>query len=124
MVRSHLDGCLYARGERMVDRCDRLARGEVHEVEWTAFGTGERHIALDHHTLRSRGVRAETELGCDRSFVGLAAVRERRLLAVERETQLREGAVLQGVSHEPGGDDRPTVVVSRAPDNSISDSPP
>ena len=110
MMRSHLGGGLYARGERMVDRGDRLARREVHEVEWTAFGSGERHIALDHHALRRRGVRAEAELRRDRSLVGVTAVRERRLLAVERETQLREGAVLQRATHQPGGDDRPAVV--------------
>ena len=95
MVRSHLGGGPHARGERVVDRGDRLARREVHEMERAALGSGERDVALDHHALRRRGVRAEAELGRDRSLVCVTAVRERRLLAVERETQLREGAVLR-----------------------------
>ena len=74
MMRSHLGGRLDASGERIVDRGDRLARREMHEMEWTALSSGECNVALDHHALRRRGVRAKAELGRDRSLVCLSTV--------------------------------------------------
>ena len=47
------------------------------------------------------------------AFVRVTAARQRRLLAVERESKLGERAVLERAPHQPGGDHRPTVVGER-----------
>ena len=71
---------------------------------------GEREVAGDHDAFAERGPRAETELGGDLAAVRVAAVRERRLLAVHGDRAARDGAVLQRAAHDAGGDDRAAVV--------------
>ena len=75
--------------ERVLERGDGLARREVHEMDRAPFAPREREVALDHDALGGRRVRADPELGGDRALVRVTAVRERRLLAVEREPQDR-----------------------------------
>ena len=74
---------------------------------------GEREVALDHHRLGHRGVGGKAELGGDGAFVHVAAARERRLLAVERERPAGDRRVLERAAHQAGGDDRHAVVGER-----------
>ena len=89
---------------------DRLARGEVQQVERPRLVAGEREVARDHDALGHGRVAAEAELGRDEALVHVAAARERRLLAVNRHRPRRRGAVLERAPDQPGRDDRAAVV--------------
>ena len=86
--------------------CDRLPGRQVEEVQGLALVGGEREVALDHQALGDRRVAGEAELGGDLALVHLAAARERRLLAVQREPAAGDGAVLERAPHEARRDDR------------------
>ena len=90
----------------------------------------EREVALDHHGLGDRRIAAEAELRGDRALVHVAAARERRLLAVQRELQARDRAVLERAAHQPGtATGRPSSENATAPASassaiSVSSPPP
>src|SRR5205085_12225959 len=98
----HLGGRLDAGGLRGLERLDRLARREVEQVDGLALVGGEREVALDHQALGDRRIAAEAELRRDLSLVHVAAARERRLLAVEREPPAGDLRVLERAPHQPG----------------------
>ena len=63
--------------------------------------------------LRHRRIAGEAELGGDASLVDVRAVRERRLLAVERERPAGDRRVLERAAHHPGRRDGHAVVGER-----------
>ena len=71
---------------------------------------GERELARDAEALAERRPAAEAELGRDRAHVHVAAARQRRLLAVERERTAGDRVVLERAPHQAGGRDRAAVV--------------
>ena len=75
-------------------------------MDAATFVAGEREVALDRDGLGDGGVAREAELGGDASLVDVAAVRERRLLAVESERPVRARGVLERAAHEPGRGNR------------------
>ena len=82
----------------------------MHQVDRPADLAGEGEVARDHQALAERRPRAETELGCDQASVRVPALRERGLLAVDRDRAAGDGAVLQRAAHHARGDDRAPVV--------------
>ena len=98
-------------------------------MDAAALVAGEREIALDRDGLGDRGVAGEAELGRDPSLVDVAAVRERRLLAVERERPIGGRGVLERAPHQAGGGDgmpsseKATAPVSASSPISVSSSP-
>jgi hypothetical protein len=79
-------------------------------VDTAALVACEREVALDCDRLRDGGVAREAELGGDAPLVHLPAVRERRLLAVERERPVGGRRVLERPAHEAGRGDGHAVV--------------
>ena len=117
VVRRHLAGRLDAVAERGVERRDGLARRQVHQVDRPLLERGEREVALDHHALGRRRIRAEAELGGDRALVHMAAARQRRLLAVERERRLGDArcTAARGACRPADTTGRPSSVKAAAP---------
>ena len=91
-------------------RLDRLGRREVEHMDAAALVAGESEVALDGDGFGDRRVAREAELGRDASLVDVAAMRERRLLAVERERPIGDRRVLHSPPHQPRGGDRHAVV--------------
>ena len=78
---------------------DRLAGGQVHQVHGLAGVGGEIDVARDHQALAERGPAAEPELGRDLAGVGVAATRQRLLLAVHGDHPPGDGVVLECAPH-------------------------
>ena len=110
VVRRRLAGRLHARRERLPQLVDRLARGQVEQVNRLPLVRGEREVAADHHALGHRRVTGEAELGRDRALVHLAAAGERRLLAVDGDPPSGDRVVLKRAPHQPGATTGPAVV--------------
>ena len=82
---------------------------------------GEREVARDHHALGDRRVAGEPELGRDGALVHVAAARQRRLLAVQRERPPGDRRVLERAPHQPGATTgRPSSVKPAAPASASS----
>ena len=109
-MRRRLAACRDAGLTRPAQRIDRLRRREVEDMDAAALVAGERQVALDRDRLGDRRVAREAELGGDPSLVHMAAVRERRLLAVERERPVGDRGVLERPPHQARGGDRHAVV--------------
>src|SRR5689334_16125161 len=99
-----------ARRPRAAERVDRLGRREVKHVDATALIAGEREVALDRNRLGDGRIAREAEFGRYAALVDVAAVRERRLLAVEGQRPIGGRGVLECPAHETGGRDRGAVV--------------
>ena len=110
MVRRRLAAGRDARLAGAPERGDRLGRREMLDVNRLALVGGEREVPLDVDRLRHRWVAGEAELRGDDAFVDVAAVREGRLFAVEREQPARDRGVLERAPHQPGRRDRAAVV--------------
>ena len=78
---------------------DRLAGREVHQVHRLAGLAGEVEVARDHQALAERRPAAEPELGRDDARMGVAAARERRLLAVHGDRAAGDRVVLERAPH-------------------------
>ena len=110
VMRRHLGGRRDLALEGDVERDDRLAGRQVHEVDGTALRRGEREVALDHDALGERRIRPDAELGRHLPLVRVPSARELGVLAVQGEAERCERAVLQRATHEPRRDDGPSVV--------------
>ena len=110
MVRRDLGGDFDLRRARGAHCVDRLAGGEMEDVQRPALVRGERQVTRDHHALGDRRVAGEAELGGDVALVHLTALGERRLLAVEREPAAGDRAVLERPAHQAGRLDGHAVV--------------
>ena len=74
---------------------------------------GERQLARDAEALAERRPAAEAELGRDGAHVHVPALRQRRLLAVQRERAAGDRVVLERPPHQARGRDRAAVVGER-----------
>ena len=109
-MRRDLGGDPHAARLGLGDRLDRLARGQVLDVDPALLVAGDRRVARDHRRLRDRRDAGQPEPRGDLALVHHAGARQARVLLVQREHAAAEPLVLERLAQDRGAVHRPAVV--------------
>ena len=110
VVRRGLGGDPHAARLGLGDRLDRLARGQVLDVDPALLVAGDRGVAGDHRRLGDRRDAGQPEPRGDLALVHHAGARQARVLLVQREHAAAQPLVLQRLAQDRGAVDRLAVV--------------